>query len=100
MLGFLSANWIWIVLIVGMLAMHLTHGHGGHGGGGHGRGGHGSGGHGHGSHGGGHAGQDPHGERLDDRDPLVKRPVEHTAHDGEAGTPASTDRGHRHRGGC
>lgn len=38
MLDFLSANWLWILLIGGMLYMHLGHGgHGGHGGcGGHG----------------------------------------------------------------
>lgn len=45
MLNFLSSNWIWIVLVGGMLWMHL--GHGGHGG----RGGHGGcGGHQHGGH--------------------------------------------------
>lgn len=44
MLGYLSANWIWILLIGGMLVMHLGHGrHGhGHGGGGGGCGGHGA----------------------------------------------------------
>ena len=36
MLAFLSANWLWIVLVGGMLFMHLGHGghgmrHGGHG---------------------------------------------------------------------
>ena len=38
MLEFLSNNWVWILLIGGMLFMHLGHGgrHGGHGGcGGH-----------------------------------------------------------------
>ena len=40
MITFLSANWLWIVLIGGMLFMHL--GHGGHGsGGGCGHAGHG-----------------------------------------------------------
>lgn len=36
MLDFLSANWVWILLVGGMLYMHLGHrgGHGGHGGGG------------------------------------------------------------------
>ncbi len=34
MLNFLTSNWIWILLIGGMLVMHLRHGHGGHGGGG------------------------------------------------------------------
>lgn len=35
-MDWLSGNWIWVVLVVGMLAMHLF-GHGGHGGkGGHG----------------------------------------------------------------
>lgn len=35
MLEFLSSNWLWILLIGGMLFMHLGHGgHGGHGGGG------------------------------------------------------------------
>ena len=41
---FLSANWIWILLIGAMLLMHLGHGgHGGHGGcgGGHQHSGHG-----------------------------------------------------------
>ena len=34
MLEFLSSNWLWILLIGGMLFMHLGHGgHGGHGGG-------------------------------------------------------------------
>ena len=34
-MGFLSANWLWIVLIGAMLLMHLRHGrmHGGHHGG-------------------------------------------------------------------
>lgn len=39
MLEFLSSNWLWILLIGGMLLMHLGHGrgHGGHmGGGSHG----------------------------------------------------------------
>jgi ATP-dependent Zn protease len=39
-MGWLSANWIWILLIGAMLWMHLRHGgmHGGHGGhGGHGQ---------------------------------------------------------------
>ena len=31
MLGFLSANWIWILLIGGMLVMHLGHGRHGNG---------------------------------------------------------------------
>ena len=38
MWDFLSANWVWVLLIGGMLMMHLRHGggHGGHGGcGGH-----------------------------------------------------------------
>lgn len=36
MLDFIGTNWIWILLIGGMLVMHLGHGHGGHGGhGGH-----------------------------------------------------------------
>ena len=30
MLEFLSSNWLWILLIGGMLFMHLGHGHGGH----------------------------------------------------------------------
>ena len=30
MTRFLEANWIWILLIGGMLAMHLRHRHGGH----------------------------------------------------------------------
>ena len=31
-MGFLSANWLWIVLIIAMVLMHLRHGHmhGGH----------------------------------------------------------------------
>ena len=45
MFQFLNSNWVWILLIGGMLFMHLGHGgHGGHGGGG------GCGGHQHGSH--------------------------------------------------
>jgi len=33
MLDFIGTNWIWILLIGGMLFMHLGHGgHGGHGG--------------------------------------------------------------------
>ena len=33
MLDFIGTNWIWILLIGGMLIMHLGHGgHGGHGG--------------------------------------------------------------------
>lgn len=44
MLTFLSANWLWMLLIAGMLVMHLGHrnhdgGHGGCGGGGAGGGG-------------------------------------------------------------
>lgn len=39
MITFLSANWLWIVLIGGMLVMHL--GHSGQGSGGCGHGGHG-----------------------------------------------------------
>lgn len=36
MLDFIATNWIWILLVGGMLVMHLGHGHGGHGGhGGH-----------------------------------------------------------------
>ena len=50
MLEFLSNNWLWILLIGGMLAMHL--GHRGHAGG-HGAG-HGAGQAGHGGCGGGH----------------------------------------------
>ena len=39
MLEFLSNNWLWILLIGGMMFMHLGHGgHGGHGGGGGGSG--------------------------------------------------------------
>ena len=42
MLDFLSNNWVWILLIGGMLFMHLGHGggHGGHGGEGGSRSGH------------------------------------------------------------
>ena len=48
MLDFLSSNWVWILLIGGMLIMHLGHGgghgehggHDGHGGGAAGRSGH------------------------------------------------------------
>lgn len=45
MIGFLTANWVWILLVGAMLWMHLGHGghsgHGGHGGcgGGHQNGG-------------------------------------------------------------
>lgn len=55
MLEFISANWLWILLIGGMVFMHL--GHGGHGG----QGGHG----GCGSHGGhsGHSEHSGHGSR-------------------------------------
>ncbi len=43
----LAANWVWLLVVLGFIAMHLTHGHGGHGGhGGQGgrRDGHGRGG--------------------------------------------------------
>lgn len=73
MLDFLARNWIWIVLVGGMLVMHLR-GHGGHGSGGCG------GGHGH-SHweGQGHVHQDRGGQW----------PTEASGHDGhEAPRPA------------
>ncbi len=58
----LTDNWIWILLIGGMLAMHLF-GHGGHGGhGGRGNGGHG----GHGGHGGG-CGSGRHRHKTEDK---------------------------------
>ena len=47
MLEYLSSNWLWILLIGGMVFMHLGHGgHGGHGGQGGGSGQAGHGGHG------------------------------------------------------
>jgi hypothetical protein len=27
----LAANWVWLLLVLGFIAMHLGHGHGGHG---------------------------------------------------------------------
>ena len=52
MSGFLAANWLWIVLVVGMLAMHRRGGCGMHG-------------HDHSSHGRTHE-QDGHGEHVHD----------------------------------
>lgn len=59
----LAGNWIWIVLIGGMFAMHLFGhgGHGGHGGRGGRGGGHGGGHGGHGGCGGGNGGHPDHG---------------------------------------
>jgi len=81
MVRWLSANWIWLVVVGGMVWMHLGmhRGHGGHGGG--------HGGHAHGSHG-GHSGPGPQ------RQPTA---VGHANH---GGLPREDEQvsGHRHRG--
>lgn len=71
---FLGGNWLWILLVAGMLWMHLGHGgHGGHGGsGGHGGQG-GQGGHG-GRGGHQHSGTDESGVRADHRTDLGAKP--------------------------
>ena len=73
MLEFLSSNWLWILLIGGMVFMHL--GHGGHGG--HGGQGGGSGQAGHGGHGGcgGHQHSGDHNETSAGETP--KQPHDH-----------------------
>lgn len=62
MIRFLESNWIWILLIGGMLLMHVGHRHGGHAGQGTG----GGCGGGHTGHGGG---QDHHGGTEDSQQP-------------------------------
>jgi len=81
MVRWLSANWIWLVVVGGMVWMHLGmhRGHGGHGGG--------HGGHAHGSHG-GHSGPGPQ------RQPTA---VGHANHDGPPREDEQVS-GHRHRG--
>ena len=64
MLDFVARNWIWIVLIGAMVAMHVRHGTGGHGSGGGGTGGGGGGcGAGHGGHQDNHRDQHSHDRR-------------------------------------
>ena len=72
MLEFLSANWIWILLIGGMLFMHL--GHGGHGGG------MGCGGHSHSGHREGHADGSAEGSSEGDRSRAAEFPRDHHDH--------------------
>ncbi|QUW85554.1 hypothetical protein SMIR_41605 (plasmid) [Streptomyces mirabilis] len=97
MTGFLTSNWIWILLIGAMLVMHLGHRHGGHGGGG-GTGGCGGGG--------GHVGHDArqddhtgHGDRGGRAGPPDERPDlhKHSGHDQAADDAPAPPRRH---GGC
>ena len=79
MTRFLAANWLWILLIGGMLYMHLGHGRRGHGG--------------HMGHGMSHAQHDDH--------PVERKEQEvnpHAGHDLERDDQHAASPGARHRG--
>ncbi len=91
MTRFLASNWIWILLIGGMLFMHLGHRHGGHMGGGMG-----------GGRGGGHAGHeqehDHHGAPTESGSLGEARP-ESEPGNADAGNQSEPTPAQRH-GGC
>jgi len=82
MVRWLSANWIWLVVVGGMLWMHLGM-HRGHGG--------------HGIHG-GHGGQSHRGHDASTAPQEERSPAGPGGDDGHGSEPAVASGSHRHRG--